>query len=128
MLKVTPSKETLTAWQNRPQKVVASYIKKVLELSASKANGQIRTATVIYFIREHKLNLYEKVALYRLIRWMQTSTTIGYVSVCIVLTIEVYDHTLPIKRSCCLYVEKFMNPSQSKWRSTIQSYFLQQSK
>ena len=67
MLKVTPSKETLTAWQNRPQKVVASYIKKVLELSASKANGQIRTATVIYFIREHKLNLYEKVALYRLI-------------------------------------------------------------
>ncbi len=36
----------MTAWQNRPQQVVANYIKKVLELQANGQNGQIRTATV----------------------------------------------------------------------------------
>ncbi len=29
-LQVTPSKETMMAWQNRPQKLVASYIKHCL--------------------------------------------------------------------------------------------------
>lgn len=38
---VTPSKETLTSWQNRPQQVVANYIKKVLELNANGQNGQM---------------------------------------------------------------------------------------
>jgi hypothetical protein len=52
---VTPSKETLTAWQNRPQRVVANYIKKVLELSASQANGHSAEETVkIIFSSGHK--------------------------------------------------------------------------
>ncbi len=44
---VTPSKETLTSWQNRPQQVVANYIKKVLELNANGQNGQ--TTEVTFF-------------------------------------------------------------------------------
>ena len=43
---VTPSKETLTSWQNRPQQVVANYIKKVLELEANGQKRQIRARTV----------------------------------------------------------------------------------
>ena len=43
---VTPSKETLTSWQNRPQQVVANYIKKVLALEADGQNSQIRATTV----------------------------------------------------------------------------------
>jgi hypothetical protein len=34
---VTPSKETLLAWQNRPQRVVCQYIKTIL----SSSNGDI---------------------------------------------------------------------------------------
>ena len=42
---LTPSKETMLAWQNRPQKLVAEYIKKCLAQPTNGVNGRARQDT-----------------------------------------------------------------------------------
>ena len=38
-IQITPSKETMLAWQNRPQKLVAQYIKRSLSNAPQLQNG-----------------------------------------------------------------------------------------
>ena len=40
-IQITPSKETMLAWQNRPQKLVAQYIKRCLSNAPQLSNENV---------------------------------------------------------------------------------------
>ena len=47
-MQITPSKETMLAWQNRPQKLVAQYIKRYLSNAPQISNGDAASKVILF--------------------------------------------------------------------------------